>query len=551
MIPPSSTSTPPLTPLLNPGDGQSFDATYGSKIWRIQNLYKIKNKRRRTVPMRLNRIQWHIFNAIKDADPIRYINVKFRQGGVSTFFLVWHLDDTIFRPNTNTGVLSHKRESLGYLMDIIRLAHRTMPDKLRPGLGDDSKTGLSFPVLNSRIFVSLSIRSTTVHNLHISEWCLAKDAEVQASLGAAVPDAHISGESTGNGIANDGYLTYMDAKAGLNGYKGQFFPWFMQEEYRAELNGMDPGLVMKSLAKDERGLIELARRDYGLAVSPEQILFRRIKKKALKGIFPQEYPETEADAFITAGNHFFNSKKILSLIQEARAWARENEPVQQDDDFTAWEAPRKGDIYAAGADTAEGGADYSVLKILNVTQRREAFRFRARVNIKTFYKVCDQWSRAYNNALLAVERNNHGHAVLLGLESDCRYPNLYAEDDERRRRVVVSGKTAAQAETKLGWITDKASRHVMLDHLKWAIEGENDEDVDHFQSDFTVYDQELLLECLTFVNADGKFEAEEGKHDDDIVASAIAYQMFQRLRRASPWSLSHRVLIGSKRETTI
>ena len=38
-------------------------------------------------------------------------------------------------------------------------------------------------------------------------------------------------------------------------------------------------------------------------------------------------------------------------------------------------------------------------------------------------------------------------------------------------------------------------------------------------------DRTTLAECLTLVDNDGKIEAAEGKHDDCVIASAIAVQM--------------------------
>lgn len=38
-------------------------------------------------------------------------------------------------------------------------------------------------------------------------------------------------------------------------------------------------------------------------------------------------------------------------------------------------------------------------------------------------------------------------------------------------------------------------------------------------------DKEILTECLTLVDNAGKVEASEGKHDDSVIATAIALQI--------------------------
>lgn len=520
-----------------------------NKLWRVQNLYKIRDKNRNLVPMRLKPVQWEIYKKIKDQTPIRYFNVKYRQGGVSTFFLLWWLDDTIFHENTTTGILSHKKESLNYLMEIIRTAHRYMPDSLRPRVGDDSKSSLSFPDCGSKMMVSLSIRSTAVHNLHVSEWCLARDEEVQASIGAAGPKANITGESTGNGVGNYGYEVYQDAKAGENGYIGHFVPWFIQPEYVMPLNGIDPKTIMGQLRPTEKKLQGIMTKDYGLDLTADQVLWRRWADKTYGGLRGQEFPETDEEAFRTSGTKFFDYNKIHRLMMHAKECLRER-PIfaeHENGDWIQFYPPIKGHVYAAGADPAEGGGDNSVLKIIDVTDRREVFVFRARCGVDTFYRVCDEWGRKYNKALMAIERNNHGHAVLLGLDEGCQYPNLYKEVSLPAGGGVVGDKFPKE---KLGWITTKESRAMVLDFLKFAMEGDSQDDEDHFVPEIEFLDVQLMKEALTFEQVDGKFQAVAGEVDDDVLASAIAFQMYARLKRLTIKSegLTDRFQVGGQRE---
>lgn len=520
-----------------------------NKLWRVQNLYKIRTKSKSLVKMRFNPVQWEIWKRIEGQKPVRYFNVKYRQGGVSTFFLLWWLDDTIFHANTTTGILSHKKESLNYLMEIIRTAHGNMPDILRPAVGDDSKSSLSFPGCGSKMMVSLSIRSTAVHNLHVSEWCLARDEEVQASIGAAGPMANITGESTGNGVGNYGYEVYQDAKAGENGYIAHFVPWFIQPEYRQPLNGIDPTTIMRALRPQEKRLQDMMLKDYGYALDAEQVLWRRWADKTYKGLRGQEFPESDEEAFRTSGTKFFDYKKVHRLMMAAKERLRERPPIDEDKngDWLQFEKPVKGCIYAAGADPAEGGGDNSVLKIINVTERREAFVFRARCGVDKFYRVCDEWGRRFNNALMGVERNNHGHAVLLGLDEGMRYPNLYKEVTVPAGGGIVGDKFPKE---KLGWLTTKESRAMVLDGLKFAMEGDSEDDEDHFSPEIEFLDTSLMKEALTFEQVDGKFQAVAGEVDDDVLASAIAFQMYARLKRLTIKSegFNDRFQVGGQRE---
>lgn len=523
---------------------------FRDKIWRLEHLYKIKDKNKKIVRMKLNGVQRLIAEDIKDQKPIRHFTLKFRQPGVSTFWLMYYLDDTIFHSNVTTGILSHQRESLNYLWDIIKLAFRYLPDRIKPRLGEESAKGLEFRNINSKIFISLNVRSVGLHNLHISEWCYCGDEEIHATMGATSPLTNISGESTGNGIANDGYLTYQDAKIKENEYTARFFPWFIQDEYRLPLKEIDPKYIMRNLNKEEKKLKEIMRKEYNLSLEPAQVLFRRQKKRALKLSFPQEYPETEEDAFITAGEHYFDGRKFFALLREVKEWHDEEKYYEKGDDYICFEKPNSEDIYVAGADTSEGIIDHSVLKIINLTKRREAFVYRARCGVKTFYKICNQWGRAYNYALLGVEDNNTGHAVLLGLDDGCKYRNLYKQKKTTR---LKKGTSTGKTKIKLGWHTDKVSRMLLLNDLKYAVEEDDDIDVDSFRPEFTIYDLWFLREGLTFINNKGKFEAEEGKTDDDIFATGIAFQLYLQNRHLIVKKKSgiKGVFLGKSRETKI
>jgi hypothetical protein len=113
---------------------------------------------------------------------------------------------------------------------------------------------------------------------------------------------------------------------------------------------------------------------------------------------------------------------------------------------------------------------------------------------------------SYNNAVLAVERNNHGHTVLNVLKHQLCCPNLYEHRDYDAKRGIRS---------KLGWDTNVKSKPIMIDEIVRGIE----------DGHVTVWSRELLSECMTYVRNDrGGTGAESGCHDDRVMAMAIALQ---------------------------
>lgn len=519
-----------------------FSETYGNKLWRLSHLYKIRTKKAKLVPFTFNRIQGGIIKCLEkrlaEGTPFRDFFLKFRQGGVSTLFELWWLDDAVFNPNRINATLSHKHDSLQELARIFRTGYNTMPAGLRPPLVTDNVAELEFGfgakdaegkyAATSRLFIALDIRSTPVHNLHISEICHCDDDRIAASIAAVPPSGNITAESTANGMGNYGHLLYQDAKEGEGEWRAAFFPWFIQAEY------VKPIAVPIRRTDEEVKFALIAKKEYGVDISDEQIQWRRDMRRTQRHLAPQEFPENDEEAFMSTGHLYFNAKKAVALLKEARTYSKSAPPVEENDDLCVWAKPQHNHIYCAGADVAgDEEGDYSTLKILDVTAKREVLRFRARISPQRFYRICDQHARAYNNALLGIERNNHGHAVLMGLDETCRYPNLYGEGDKKTRTRVISDTTkgAAKVKIKLGWNTDTNSRPLMLDQLRAAIEGEIDDDVDHFSPMWAIRDEVLLSELLTFTELDGKYQAAPGKHDDMIFATAIAHQMFLRLAR--------------------
>jgi hypothetical protein len=80
----------------------------------------------------------------------------------------------------------------------------------------------------------------------------------------------------------------------------------------------------------------------------------------------------------------------------------------------------------------------------------------------------------------------------------------------------------------------------MLDELRFALEGNFEEDVNNFSPLITFYDTTLMEECFTFIENEGKIEASDeverkedngAGYDDDIMATAIAMQMYKIQRK--------------------
>lgn len=460
-----------------------------NREWRLLNLYRIVDKNGKRQTLRPNSIQRRI-NADKSS---RKMILKARQFGVSTNEIIKLLDHTMWTPDTTTCILAHEQDSIKKLFRIARRAYDFMPEQLKPDLdrGGGSKYEMYFPEINSRIYCDLESRGDTIQRLHVSELAFFKDPDRLKSTLQTVPlNGSVTLETTPNGIGNFFYDMWIDKN---QTYSKLFFPWYLFNEYQ-----LKDASHITSLTQDELNLITKAKRLFGIEITRNQLAFRRLKQAELKTMFIQEYPEDDQTCFLSSGEASMNLVIIKEMIDAAP------EPLLDDGLVKIFKHFEKGHTYVCGADTAEGYAeDYSVGVIIDINTMEQVATIRGHLKPFEFAHALKTLCMKYTYAkvqppLLAVERNNHGHAVLLELKEHINYPHLYIHTDDRP-----------------GWKTDLITRPIMIDSFIEAVESKN----------IKIKDRDILNECLTLVSLNGKIQAAEGKHDDTIIATAIALQM--------------------------
>ena len=170
-----------------------------------------------------------------------------------------------------------------------------------------------------------------------------------------------------------------------------------------------------------------------------------------------------------------------------------------------WRQPEKDKAYVIGVDTAEGvfGGDSSVACVLSVDPLAQVAEW---ADISEPYEFAQQivWlAEYYNQAVLAIEVNNHGLTVINRVR-DLGYGNLYT----RRQFDQVQRKWV----NRLGWRTDTSTRPVMIDKFRNAIS----------EGSLIINSYDLVQEMRTFVfNDSGKAEAMPGEHDDRVMACGV------------------------------
>ena len=474
-----------------------MDSRLDDPHWRINNLYKIVDKSGKLITFKENYHQ-----ALVNADQSQHKAIlKARQLGISTARIIRLFDKTIWTPNQTSMIMAHEDDSIIKLFRIAYRAYKFMDKGFRPVLdkGGGSKYEFYFPEINSRIYCDLESRSDTIQNLHVSEFGLMKDdSRVLSTLDAVPISGEVTYESTPKGLNHFHELWFDESRS----EKKFFFPWYSFPEYKLETGVLD-------YTDDEIELIGKALK-YNVVVTPEQIAFRRWKisqkgsgTRGLKD-FIEEFPEDEQSCFLSSGDTIFNLFDIRKMMDASP------KPIKIVNGIRIYKAVDKTKIYVCGGDAAEGvGGDLSVGVMMCAQTREVVAMFHGNLKPYEFAhrlkELCDLYKAAGRpHPLLAVERNNHGHAVLLELEEHIHYPNLY-------RRTLSNG----DKDKNVGWVTDKISRPIMINSFVDAVENKY----------ISINDKYIFNECLTLVNSDGKIEAAQSKHDDSIIATAIALQL--------------------------
>lgn len=243
----------------------------------------------------------------------------------------------------------------------------------------------------------------------------------------------------------------------------------------------------------------------------------------------------------TTGRQFFNFLDNIASTQPKKRGFVRGMPVpggriefyeDSKGGMRMWETPQAGVRYLIFADVAGSvsfdeyerresrigtgaGSDYSVAEVLRLDNGEQVAEIRYRADVDEFADDLARLGRLYNDAMLAVERNGPGTAVLTQLKNVMGYPHIW------RPRNPIHMK--ARMDQTLGWNTTAATRPMMLAAMQAAIRDEPGR----------IKSELLIDELRTFVFRDrnGKEprpEADEGCHDDLVMAMAGAQAVWQQ-----------------------
>lgn len=450
------------------------------ELWAGQ-LYMIRDKRNELVPLALNDVQKEVGRVEKEEleknGNARLFILKARQGGISTdqqarsLHLVWST------PGATALTLAHNLDDTAKIFQITQRGRQNFPDAMLPKTGKSEAKEVTFPDLDSRFWTGTAGstrvgRGITPTRLHGSEFAFWNNP--RATLGQVSPamipiGSTIVLETTPDAFDSEAHKFWNESLRGETGYRCLFFPWWMCDKVFYRLPLIEPG-ELGELTQEEYLLCE----QNGLDL--EQIKWRRTKVKELgKATFQREYPEDSETCWITAGDKFYDTEAISTLLKRAPKPIR---PPHKKIEVYSDRAIKtdRGIIYEdviIGADTAEGGPanDRSTWVARAFPSWRLLSKFEdSKIQPDAFADLLVGWgTQQYGEPFFIVEKNFHGISVLRRMRDKWKYP---------RRSIYHRTPLATNFDSRtdyIGWTTTGESLPLMLDSgteiIKAALEG--------------------------------------------------------------------------------
>lgn len=398
------------------------------------------------------------------------IILKARQLGISWISCWYALWLCLFQDGKVVLLFSKGQNEANELLRRVKALYERLPDWLRsagPALVKDNTEELAWA--NGSRVRSLPAspgagRSFTASLVILDEAAFLQFADQLYT--ALKPTIDAGGQliilSTANGVGNLFHRLWTRAVAGLNTFTTIFLPWWSRP-------GRDQAWYDAQL---------------GEYTDPQMV--------------KQEYPGTAGEAFLVSGRTRFAAEwlaKQAGHVQPGLDRTRWPRTLLGIPGLTVYALPRVNRRCVLAADVAEGleSGDYSAATLIDADSWEELAHLHGHWEPDAYAGYLAQVAAAYG-ATIVVERNNHGHAVLVALKL-ARVPRIGLGADGRP-----------------GWHTTTKTKPQSIDLLASALR----------DGSVTIRTQATLDELQVYrVGPTGDTGAPAGYHDDRVMSWAI------------------------------
>lgn len=251
--------------------------------------------------------------------------LKARQLGLSTFAVLYVLDEILFNETLAGGIVSYSLEHAQHIFKkIIGHALDTFPKKLAPLVGITQRSAREISFNNgSSIRVDTTLRGGSYQLTLVSEFgktCARNPLKAQEVITGTLQAVPIGGrviiESTGEG--NEGFFAEMVMNAHRRGnenlneleYKLLFYAWYEDPDY--VIHDKVPYDVQMA---DYFKAVEL---DAGIILTQPQKNWYAVQAVLLGDKVRQEFPSTVSEAFLTASDAYYFADAINDAYRTNR-----------------------------------------------------------------------------------------------------------------------------------------------------------------------------------------------------------------------------------------
>jgi hypothetical protein len=304
---------------------QRIEQAMGDKWWRMSNLYHITDERGVKTLFRPNQ------NQVKFFENLWYKNIilKARQLGFTTAIQIFILDAVLFNRGIRAGVIAHSLDDAQvFFRDKIKFAYDNIPEEYKPLVPKAIKNDAGELMLdnNSSVRVGTSMRSGTIHYLHVSEYgkiCRKYPDKAKEIRTGALPAVHEGSfafiESTAEGREGDFYrkateserLDKSGKKLSKLDYKFHFFPWWKDPRYRTDPRGV---VIPIDLVQYFTRL----QKEHGIRLDSRQMAWYTKRSQELYEDMKREYPSTPEEAFEESVEGAYFSQQMSYLRANRR-----------------------------------------------------------------------------------------------------------------------------------------------------------------------------------------------------------------------------------------
>lgn len=364
------------------------------------------------------------------------IALKARQLGLTWLALAYGLWLMLFRPIATVLLFSKRDDESIYLLgeDRLRGVYQRLPEWMRcEAITVDNASHLAFSNGSSaRSFPTTGGDSYTASYVVVDEADLIPDfnrlmRSVRPTIDAGGKLFLVS-RADKNKPESEFKRIYQAAKEGKNEWASIFLPWYIRPERTQEW-------------------YEAIKRDLFQQTGSDDDLH-------------EQYPSTDVEAL--AGKS--QDKRIpvgwLQQCYEPRD-PLSKELLRQEGapgipGLHVYALPIPGRAYVIGGDPAEGNptSDDSAAVILDEMTGEEVAMLSGKFEPSTFASHIDKIGKWFNNARVLIERNNHGHAVLLWLRDNSKLRRLPGWDSQPQDR-----------ERKDGWLSNSRGKSLLYDTM--------------------------------------------------------------------------------------